>query len=36
MGIMSNVDLDVAKKLGLTNIKKYQKYSQQVEMKLDW
>ncbi len=33
---MSHADLDVAKKLGLTDIKNYQRYAGQVEMELDW
>ena len=33
---MSNADLDAAKKLRLTSIKKYWKYADQVEMELDW
>ena len=33
---MSDVDLDVAKKLGLTGIKKYWKHAGQVEIKQDW
>ena len=33
---MSDANLDVAKKLGLTGIKKYWKRVSQVEIKLDW
>ncbi len=33
---MSNADLDVAKELGLTGIKKYWRRTGQVEMELDW
>lgn len=33
---MSNVDLDIGKKLRQTNIKKYWKYTSQVKMELDW
>lgn len=33
---MSNADLNVAKKLGLTSIKRYQRYTGQVKIKLDW
>ena len=36
MLVMSNSDLDAAKKLGLTGIKKYWKCARQVEIKLDW
>ncbi len=33
---MSNVDMDLAKELGLTGVKKYWRQAGQVEMKLDW
>ena len=33
---MSDVNLDIAKKLELTGIKKYWRYTGQVEIKLDW
>ena len=33
---MSNADMDAAKKLGQTGIKKYWRRAGQVEMKLDW
>ena len=33
---MSNTDLDTAKKLGLTGIKKYWRCASQVEIELDW
>ena len=33
---MSNVDLDAAKELGLTGIKKYWRYAGQIELELDW
>ncbi len=33
---MSNADMDAAKELGLTGIKKYWRRADQVEMKLDW
>ncbi len=33
---MSNADLDVAKELRLTGVKKYWRCTDQVEMKLDW
>ena len=33
---MSNADLDVVKELELTDIKKYWKRADQVEMELDW
>lgn len=33
---MSNADLDAAKELGLTRVKKYWKHADQVEMELDW
>ena len=33
---MSDADLDAAKKLGLTSIKKYWRYAGQVERELDW
>ena len=33
---MSNVDLDVAKKLGLTDIKKFWRHAGYVEIVLDW
>lgn len=32
---MSNVDLDAAKEIELTNIKKYWRYARQVEIELD-
>ena len=32
---MSNVDIDIAKKLGLTGVKKYWKYIGQVKIELD-
>ena len=32
---MSDINLDAAKKLGLTSIKKYQKCTSQVEIELD-
>lgn len=32
---MSNADMDTAKKLGLTKVKKYWKYASQVEIELD-
>ncbi len=34
--VMSNVDLNTAKELGLTSIKKYWRRAGQVEMELDW
>lgn len=33
---MSNIDLDIAKELRLTGIKKYQKRTSQDEIELDW
>ena len=33
---MSNIDLDVTKKLGLSGIKKYWRYVSQVEIELNW
>ena len=33
---ISNTDMNVAKKLGLTGVKKYWKRASQVEMELDW
>ena len=33
---MSDANLDVTKKLGLTSIKKYWRYAGHVKMKLDW
>lgn len=33
---MSNVNIDAAKKLELTEIKKYWRYTSQVEIELDW
>ena len=33
---MSNANLDAAKELGLTGIKKYWKCTRQIEMELDW
>ncbi len=33
---MSDTDLDVAKELGLTGIKKYWRHTDQVEIELDW
>ncbi len=33
---MSNVDMNAAKELGLTGIKKYWRRAAQVEMELDW
>ena len=33
---MSNADLDAAKELGLTSIKKYWRRAGQVKMELDW
>lgn len=33
---MSNANLNIAKKLELTNIKKYWKYAGQVEIELNW
>lgn len=32
---ISNIDVDAAKKLGLTGVKKYWRYADQVEMELD-
>lgn len=34
--VISNINLDVAKKSGLTSIKKYRRYGGQVKIKLDW
>ena len=33
---MNNTDMDAAKELGLTGVKKHMKYTSQVEMELDW
>ena len=33
---MSNTNLDIAKKLRLTSIKKYWRYTGQVKIELDW
>lgn len=33
---ISNVNMDIAKKLGLIEVKKYRKHTSQVEMKFDW
>ena len=33
---MSNLNLDIAKKLGLPGIKKYWRRAGQIEMELDW
>ena len=34
--VISNANIDAAKELGLTGIKKYWRYAGQVEMELDW
>ena len=36
MWVISNIDLDAAKELRLTGIKKYWKHIEQVEIELDW
>ena len=36
MWAMSNIDINAAKELGLTSIKKYWRRARQVEIELDW